>query len=245
MGWFNVGHPVDHHPTLEYPFYSTLSIPISPSPEEHPPVGQSKRNALCTTKWLTGQIEPHRPSRHYGTQEKQHPGEAGPRTGQSWLTSTRYLRAEGTADPKPTLSFQTRKPGTTGKKPSLSSVRSVSATSIRREPSTDDAAAASRPASPAVAERDSIDVTDRPGPHAAAEKAQHQLDEGKKRKRPELDVDDKAWEGVRRQAFKEMGGMKPSEPQPQFQSYHSTPWLVLLRYPGSRGHSADDSSCRS
>ena len=52
---------------------------------------------------------------------------------------------------------------------------------------------------------------DKPGPHAAAEKAQSELEEGKKRKRPELNVKDKAWEGVKRQAMKEMGGMQPSE----------------------------------
>lgn len=112
------------------------------------------------------------------------------------------------AHSQPTLSFQTRKPGTTGKKPSLSSVKSVSASSIPRESSTEDTAAASRPASPTTTE---IRVVERPAPHAAAETAQRELDEGKKRKRPELNVKDKAWEGVKRQAMKEMGGLQPSE----------------------------------
>lgn len=97
-----------------------------------------------------------------------------------------------------------------GKKASLGSVKSASSTSIQREPSTEDVTVASRPASPDLLATTGAAV-DTPGPHAAAEKAQSELEEGKKRKRPELNVKDKAWEGVKRQAMKEMGGMQPSE----------------------------------
>lgn len=81
---------------------------------------------------------------------------------------------------------------------------------------------------------------EKPGPHAAAEKAQSELEEGKKRKRPELNVKDKAWEGVKRQAMKEMGGMQPSE-------LHARLLIVCLRRRRSRRltdvRGADGSPC--